>query len=230
MTKGRWLAFIAVCLLVFGVLIFNNKGSNVSVDKVDPAKVITDNNPLPDHVFGTTAKKTVLIEYGDFQCPACGNLYPILKPLKEYYKDQLTFVYRDFPLTTIHPNALAGAAAAEAAGLQGKFFEMHNVLYENQSEWSTLDSSKRTGQFVIYATQLGLNIPKFKKDIDSDIVTKKIKRDQALGKKIGASATPTLVLDGKTLAQNQWDTSEKFENTLRSAFKASGQTVPNKMP
>jgi protein-disulfide isomerase len=228
MTKGRWFVFIAICLVVFGVLILNTKSSEVTVNTVDPSKVITASKPIPDHVFGTEAKKVVLIEYGDFQCPACGNLYPSLKPLKERYKDQLTFVFRDFPLTSLHPNALAGAAAAEAAGLQGKFWQMHDVLYENQTEWSTLDSDKRTGQFVTYATRLQLDASRFKKDIDSDKVLQKIKRDQALGKKIGASATPTLVLNGKTLEQNQWQTPERLESTLRDAIKASGQSLPEK--
>lgn len=231
MTKGRWLIFIAVCLAVFSVLIFssNSKRSDTKIEKVDPAKVITDNNPMPDHVFGATTNKTVLIEYGDFQCPACGNLYPSLKQLKEYYKGQLTFVFRDFPLTSIHPNALAAASAAEAAGLQGKFWEMHDKLYENQNAWSSLDSSQRTDQFVTYATGLGLEGSKFKKDLGSQKVSQKIKRDQALGKKIGASATPTLVLNGKTLAQTQWQTPEKFENTIRDEIRASGQALPEKM-
>jgi protein-disulfide isomerase len=229
MTRGRWLAFIGICLAVFGVLILNSKSNEVKVEKIDPAKVIVDNKPLPDHVFGSEAKKTVLIEYGDFQCPACGGLYPTLKPLKEHYKDQLTFVFRDFPLTSIHPNALAGAAAAESAGLQGKFWEMHDKLYENQNEWSSLDNTKRTDQFVLYAIEIGLDKAKFKKDLVNKKVSEKIKRDQALGKKIGASATPTLVLDGKTLSQSQFQAPDKFESTIRDAIKDSGQALPEKM-
>lgn len=230
MTKGRWIAFAAICVLIFGALIYNTKSQEVKVESVDPAKVITDNKPLPDHVFGTDSKKVVLIEYGDFQCPGCGSLYPSLKPLKEHYKEQLTFVFRDFPLTTIHPNALAAASAAEAAGLQSKFWEMHDTLYENQSEWSNLDSSKRTDQFVLYATRLGLDTAKFKKDLNDKRISQKIKRDQALGKKIGASATPTLMLNGKTLTQDKWQTPAVFEDTIRDAIKASGQTLPEKMP
>jgi protein-disulfide isomerase len=230
MTKGRWIAFAAICVLIFGALIINTKSNEVKVSNIEPSKVIVDNKPLPDHVFGTDTKKTILIEYGDFQCPACGSLYPSLKPLKEHYKDQLTFVFRDFPLTTIHPNALAGASAAEAAGLQDKFWEMHDMLYENQTEWSSLDSTKRTDQFALYAARLGLDTAKFKKDLNSKKVSQKIKRDQALGKKIGASSTPTLVLNGETLEQAKWQTPAVFENTIRDAIKASGQTLPEKMP
>ncbi len=230
MTKGRWLAFTVVCLLIFGVLILNSKSSQVKVDKTDAAKVITSKDPLPDHVFGTDSKKVILIEYGDFQCPGCGNLYPKLKPIKEHYKNELTFVFRNFPLTSIHPNALASASAAEAAGLQDKFWEMHDLLYENQIQWSTLDSSQRTEQFLAYAKQLGIDTKKFKEDLSDKRVSKKIKRDLALGKKIGATATPTLVLNGKTLDQKKnWQTSEDLENTIRKAVRDSGQTLPEKI-
>lgn len=230
MTKGRWIAFAAICVLIFGALIFNSKSTEVKVAEVDPAKVITDNKPLPDHTFGSDAKKVVLIEYGDFQCTGCGSLYPTLKPLKEHYKDELTFVFRNFPLTSLHPNALAASAAAEAAGLQGKFWEMHDVLFENQTEWSALDSTKRTEQFATYATRLGLDTEKFKKDMINEKISQKIKRDQALGKKIGASSTPTLVLNGETLDQPKWQTPDAFEKTIREAIKVSGQDVPEKMP
>lgn len=213
---------------MFAFLLFNRKNDEVKVDKIDPAKVITDNNPLPDHTFGSDAKKVVLIEYGDFQCPGCGSLFPTIKPLKEHYKDQLTFVFRNFPLTAIHPNALAAATAAEAAGLQGKWWEYHDLLYENQSEWSQLDGSKRGDIFESYAKRLGLNIDKFKKDLKDDKIAQKIKRDQSLGKKIKATSTPTLVLNGKTLKQDQWSTAEKLEDTIRDAIKESGQELPAK--
>ncbi len=230
MTKGKWLAFIAVCLLIFGVLIINSKSSQVKVDKTDPAKVITGKDPLPDHVFGSDSKKVVLIEYGDFQCPGCGSLYPQLKEIKEHYKNELTFVFRNFPLTSFHPNALAAASAAEAAGLQDKFWEMHNLLFENQAEWSNLDSSERTEYFVAYAKQLSLDTKKFENDLTDKRVSKKIKRDQALGKKIGATATPTLVLNGKTIDQKtQWQTYEALENTIREAIKSSRQPLPEKI-
>lgn len=221
---------MAICLVIFGVLILNTKSNDVKVDNVNPDKIITASNPLPDNVFGTKAGKVILVEYGDFQCPACGNLYPSIKPLKEHYKEQLTFIYRDFPLTSIHPNALASATAAEAAGLQGKFWEMHDLLYENQPEWSSLDSSKRTDQFIIYALKLGLDKTKFKKDLENEKIAKKIQRDQALGKKIGATATPTLVLNGETLDQKtEWETPQKLENAIVKAIKASGQTPPEKL-
>lgn len=229
MDRNRWIIFGIICVLIFSFLIFNKKSDQVSVDKVDPAKVITDSKPLPDHTFGSTANKVVLIEYGDFQCPGCGSLFPTLKPLKEHYKDQLTFVFRDFPLTSIHPNALAAATAAEAAGLQGKWWEYHDKLYQNQTNWSELDATERSEIFETYARDLGVNIEQFKKDVKNPKIVEKIKRDQALGKKIGASATPTLVLNGKTLAQGEWSSAQTLEDTLRNAIKTSRQTLPEKL-
>lgn len=229
MDRTRWIIFAVICFVLLGGLVLNKKSSDVNVDKIDPAKVVTSDSKgsqIPDHVFGTTAKKVVLIEYGDFQCPGCGSLYPSLHPVKEKYKDQLTFIFRNFPLTSIHPNALAASTAAEAAGLQGKWWEYHDMLYENQDAWSSADTDKRTEIFVAYAKELGLDTTQFKKDLESEKISDKIDRDQALGKKIGATSTPTLVLDGKTLSQNQWATAQKLEATIVEAIKSSGQTLP----
>ncbi|MBI3494467.1 thioredoxin domain-containing protein [Candidatus Saccharibacteria bacterium] len=229
MDRTRWIIFAVICFVLLGGLVLNKKSSDINVDKMDPAKVVTSdskNTQIPDHIFGTTSKKVVMIEYGDFQCPACGNLYPSLHPLKEKYKDQLTFIFRNFPLTSIHPNALAASTAAEAAGLQDKWWEYHDKLYENQDAWSSADTDKRTDIFVAYAKDLGLDTAQFKKDLENTKISDKIDRDQALGKKIGATSTPTLVLDGKTLNQNQWSTSQKLEETIVNAIKASGQTLP----
>lgn len=231
MDRTRWIIFGVICVAILGVLVLNKKSTDVSVnvDKIDPAKVITGDGKkeIADHVFGTTSAKVVMIEYGDFQCPACGSFYPGMHPLKEKYKDQLTFVFRDFPLTALHPNALAASTAAEAAGLQGKWWQYHDKLYENQTAWSDVDSSKRTDIFVSYAKDLGLNTTTFKKDLDSTKVADKIAKDEALGKKIGASSTPTLVINGKTLDQSKWGTPQKLEATIRAAIKDSGQKLPN---
>jgi len=177
-------------------------------------------------VFGTTSQKATLIEYGDFECPGCGSLYPILKPLKEHYKAQLTFIFRNFPLTTIHANALAAATAAEAAGLQGKFFEMHNKLYETQDSWKVADSGSRVTIFKNYAQALGLNVDKFTKDFSSKAVIEKIRRDQALGGKANVNSTPTLFLNGETISNTTWNDSVKFETKLREVIASTGQTLP----
>lgn len=228
MDRTRWIIFAVICALVLGVLVLNKKSDDVKVDSINASKAVTStkNKDIPDHIFGTDSQKVVLIEYGDFQCPGCGSLYPGLHPIKEKYKGQLTFIFRNFPLTSIHPNALAAATAAEAAGLQDKFWEYHDKLYENQSAWSEASTDERTDIFINYAKGLGLDTAKFKKDMESDKVAKKIARDQALGKKIGVTSTPTLVLNGKIIAQSTWDTPEKLEKIIQDAIKASGQELP----
>ncbi len=238
MDRNRWIVFGGVVVLLFGVLLLNKKSDDIDVSNVDAAKVVTTqtikdaeeakNNigTIPDHTFGSTSQKVVLIEYGDFQCPGCGSLYPSITSLKKHYKDQLTFIFRNFPLTTIHPNALAASTAAEAAGKQNKFWEYHNVLYEKQTEWSSLDVDKRGAKFEAYAKSVGLNVAQFNKDLGDEQIAKKVARDQALGQKIKATSTPTLVLNGKTIEQDSWKTPKQLENIVRDALKKSGATLP----
>lgn len=230
MDRTRWIIFGLICIAIFGVLILNKKSNDIDVSKIDTSKVVTKKDPkigdITDHVYGSSAKKVILIEYGDFQCPGCGSLHPSITPLTEHYKDQLTFVFRNFPLTTIHPNAFAAATAAEAAGLQGKFWEYHHKLYENQEEWSSLNTDERSKKFEDYAKELGLDITTYRKDLEKKSITQKIQRDQALGKKAGADSTPTLILDGVKLEQDSWNTKDKLEETIRTAIKESGQELP----
>lgn len=229
MDRTRWIIFAVICAVVLGVLVFNKKSDDVKVDDINASKAVTTNQSkkeIPDHIYGTDSQKVVLIEYGDFQCPGCGSLHPSLSPIKEKYKDQLTFIFRNFPLTTIHPNALAASTAAEAAGLQDKWWQYHDKLFENQDEWSESSSDERTNIFINYAKDLGLDINQFKKDLENELVAQKIARDQALGKKAGATSTPTLVLNGKILPQGEWETPEKLEKIIQDAIKASGQELP----
>ncbi|MDB5160529.1 MAG: hypothetical protein JWO99_792 [Candidatus Saccharibacteria bacterium] len=205
MGKVRWIIFSAVIVLVLGGLVIYSHVSNPSIDvsSVDTNSIISasaQNGQIADHVFGKADSKVVFVEYGDFQCPSCGGAYAQVKAATEQYQDKVAFIFRNFPLTTIHPNARVAAAAAEAAGLQGKYWEMHNLLYESQTAWETLTGDQRTAEFVGYAGQLSLDEAKFKTDLASAVVNKKISFDQALGKKIGVSATPTFYLNGKQLS------------------------------
>src|SRR5690349_8292607 len=127
MNKLKWVIFTVIVLSIFGGIIWVSKSQNTVAFDGDATKIITQ-APIGDHVLGTEAQKVVLIEYGDFQCPGCGSMYPTVHELTEKYKDKLTFIFRNLPLTTLHPNALAAATAAEAAGLQGKFYEMYDML------------------------------------------------------------------------------------------------------
>lgn len=202
MTKQTWIIFAAIVVVLFGGLIFFSNKNQIDVSNVNLRDILPATNQsgdIADHVSGNTKSKVVLVEYGDYQCPYCGQAYPTIKALTDKYKDQLAFVFRNYPITNLHPNAKAAAAAAEAAGLQGKYWEMHDKLYTSQNEWSDLSTSDRTEAFASYARGLGLDVDKFKSDMGSDAVNQKINFDLALGKKAKVSGTPTYVLDGKTV-------------------------------
>lgn len=223
MSRNAWIIFAALCVAVLGGLIIVSRGNQINVSGVDETKIIAasaQNGNIADHVLGTTTGKATLIEYGDFQCPACKSAYPNVKDLTTTYKDQLVFIFRNLPLTSLHPNARAGAAAAEAAGLQGKYWEMHDMLYEQQDTWSTAATDQRTSYLVGYAKNIGVkDLDKFKSDLDSKTVSDKINFDLALAKKIGASATPTILLNGKQIESDTWADKTKFEAAIKDALQ-----------
>jgi protein-disulfide isomerase len=221
MSKKAWIVFVGVCVVLLGVLIYISAKDKVDVSSVDQEKIqssVEMSGGIADHVYGKKESKVTLIEYGDYQCPACGNAYPIVKPVVEANKNDIAFVFRNFPLTSIHPNALAGAASAEAAGLQNKYWEMHDLLYEGQSSWENLPGDQRTSFFADYAKTLGLNVDTFRKDIVSNKVNQKINFDIAIGKKIGVDATPTFYLNGKKLEQDTWGAKEKLDAAIKKAL------------
>lgn len=232
MTKTRWIVFIAVCVAILGGLVLFSKKDDVNVADIDASKVIAETETVPgDHVWGNKDAEVVLVEYGDFQCPGCGGAYPNLKTIKETYKDQVAFVFRNLPLTSIHPNALAAATAAEAAAMQGKFWEMHDKLYDNQTLWSDTDASSRTDVFVGYASELGLNTDQFKSDLSNPKVTAKISRDRALANKLKLTGTPSLMigetkLDEESTSDLIGEKGDKLKKKLDEALKAAGVEAP----
>ena len=139
----------------------------------------------------------VLEEYGDYQCPPCGALYPELKKIESEYGDQLRIVFHHFPLTKMHKNALAAAHAAEAARLQGKFWQMHDSLYRNQSAWKDLEDPRPT--FISYARELGLNPDRFRSDMESGTVDQAVQSDLQRGQSVGVTGTPTVFIEGYML-------------------------------
>jgi len=156
-----------------------------------------------DHVRGSKTATTVLVEYSDFQCPACGAFYPVVKQLEAQFGSSTAVVYRHFPLAQ-HKNAQAAAIAAEAAGLQGKFWEMHDQLFEAQRDWSELSADTANGYFVKLAEKLNLETARFSDDMRSSAVKDRILRDQKEGTTAGVNATPTFYLNGKKLTLNSF--------------------------
>jgi len=196
MNKVKWIIFAVVVLTVFGGIIWLGKSNEVKFTG-DANRIISE-GPIADHVKGSQDQKVTLIEYGDFQCPGCGQMYPTVEEITEKYKDKVTFIFRNLPLTHIHPNALAAATAAEAAGKQEKYFDMYGILFQSQDSWSSASVGDRGKAFENYAAQIGLNLDQYRTDLTSKDLTEKINRDIYTGKQVfTATSTPTFILDGK---------------------------------
>lgn len=187
-----WIVLGVVVLALVGLFFATKKDTATTATVTGDPKTIL----ASDHVRGGKDAKVTVIEYGDFQCPACGSYYPIVKQLESAYSGKVNFVFRHFPLIQIHPNAFAAARAAEAAGNQGKFFEMHDKLYETQSAWGELTSNQQS-LFESYAQELGLNMDQFKKDYSSNEVADRINQDLASGQQtFSIDSTPSFILNG----------------------------------
>jgi protein-disulfide isomerase len=143
-----------------------------------------------DHIQGENTAPLELVEYGDYQCPHCGRAYPIIKNLQQSFGVDLKFVFRNFPLSESHPDAFNAALAAEAAGLQQKFWEMHDVIFENQRK---LDPES----LFLYAKTIGLDLERFKSDIQENALTIKIDQDFESGVRSGVNGTPSFFINGK---------------------------------
>ena len=162
MTKKSWLIFAVLCLAILGGLVWlSRQGESINLSGVDPLQeqsASSQNGDIADHTHGSKSPKVTIIEYGDFQCPGCSQASPALKAVTEKYKDHVQLIFRNNPLSSIHPNALAAAAAVESAGFQGKYWEMHDKVYTEQNSWQSLDGTERTNYFVTTAQGLGLDV------------------------------------------------------------------------
>ncbi|HET9788722.1 MAG TPA: thioredoxin domain-containing protein [Pyrinomonadaceae bacterium] len=161
------------------------------------AKVTNSADPgaQPPHAIGPENAPAVLEEFGDFECPPCGLLHPVLKTMEKEFGPRLRVVFREFPLVPTHPHALAAARSAEAAGLQGKFWEMHDLLFENQRTWHEQFDARPT--FEGYAEKLGLDMERFRRDVSSQVVEQRIFLDGKRAHGLGVKGTPTVFLNGR---------------------------------
>jgi protein-disulfide isomerase len=173
----------------------------------------------PPHTLGTIDAPVMLEEFGDFECPPCASLHPVLNEMKSEFGPRIVIVFREFPLAAKHARALAAARAAEAAGLQGKFWEMHDLLYENQRSWH--EASDEQPIFEEYATRLGLALDRFKRDISSEVVNRRIVLDRERGDWIGVNSTPTVFLNGRELSLESLE-SAKLRELIRAEIISGG--------
>jgi len=142
-----------------------------------------------DHIQGPADAAVTLVEYGDYECPYCGAAYPIVKELQARMGDRLRFVFRNFPITTSHPHAEQAAEAAEAAAAQSRFWEMHDLLYENQRRLRDQD-------LHAYAEQLGLEVDRFDKDLAEHVHAPRVREDFMSGVRSGVNGTPSFYVNG----------------------------------
>lgn len=150
-----------------------------------------------DHVLGNGGALLELVEYGDYECPHCGRAYPIIKDILQQIGGEVNFVFRNFPLAQIHKHAFVAAVATEAAGQQGKFWEMHDLVFENQR---ALDIENLFG----YADAIELDLERFRNDIQQEKLANKVESDFESGIRSGVNGTPTFFINGKKY-NGSWD-------------------------
>lgn len=211
--KSRFGFILIACVIVFGaILILQKKDASAPNNG-------QSGDTTSKHVKGENAKKVTLVEYGDFQCPACGGYYPIVEAVVEKYKADIEFQFVNFPLNQIHPNAMLAHRSAEAASNQNNFWEMYALLYENQTTWSSMNPAQAESAFRSYAESLNLNMDKFTADQKSSAVNELINADISKGKGIGVTSTPTFFINDKKI-ENPKD-QDAFEKLIEDAIKAA---------
>jgi protein-disulfide isomerase len=184
-------------------MLFNKPGASTTTDS---SKLVRETSQKQG------SGSVQLVEFGDYQCPACGAAHPNVKKIMSEYEGKVTLVFRNYPLESIHKNALISAKYAQASSKQGKFWEMHDKLYETQNEWSDLGDP--TSKFAEYAKALGMDVAKLKKDANDAATAAFIKQDQSDGDAVGVQGTPSFFVNGKAVANYDY-------NSLKTAIDAA---------
>jgi protein-disulfide isomerase len=212
----RYLPFvivIVVALATFGGGTMLYRARRPQVKNIPESQSVRARSDTSAHVRGNPAAAVTLEEFGDFQCPPCGQFAGFAEELLREYDSRLRVVFRNFPLPA-HEHAREAAVAAEAAGFQGKFWEMHDTLYREQAAWSKAPNAREL--FESYAGTLGLNMDRFEKDMDSDKARERVDSDHALGDFLGVKVTPTLFINNRPV-----EPQEKNPEGLRAAINAA---------
>ena len=220
MSKNNTLLTIVSVIIIFVFLFVVYAASNKSESSSQVIQTKLQKVLPTDHVKWGVDQKNVLVEFSDYQCPACASFHQVLKAYEASGSAQnkvarkLAFVYKNYPLEKIHKNARPAAYAAEAAGMQNKFSEMGDLLFNNQKGWGESNDSNKI--FREYAKRLNLDLVKFNKDMTSPEVKKLVDDDIILGNQVGITSTPTFYLNGKKL---EFSTLDEFNKLLLDATK-----------
>ncbi len=220
-TNNFLLAFAAIVVVLLGYYMFATPGASTGTDKTEDVVVSLD-----DHIRANKDATVTLVEFGDFQCPACGAYEPLVAKAVADNAQDVRFVFRHFPLTQIHQNALLASRYAEAASIQGKWWEMHDMLYAKQQDWSSSMQAKTL--FEGYGKTIGLDVTKLTKDALSKSVEDKILAQYKEGVKLGVQGTPTFFVNGKKLENNPRSI-EEFTQIIKDA-KAAAKVTPTQTP
>lgn len=203
MKKHFWKIFAALAVVALvGSFVIANQAANEANEGIT----------FEPHVKGNPDASVTLVEYSDFQCPACGQAFPVVQALLEEYGDDVRFEYKHFPLFTIHPQAVPAARAAEAAGQQGKFWEMHDLLFENQSVWS--NSANPALAFNQYAEEIGLDMGQFRTHLGASLIDDRIMEQVREAQRKGYTGTPTFELNGERM---QFSSYQDFIDQIAAA-------------
>ena len=213
----RYLPFVivlgvALTTLGSGTLLYRAKRQQLK-NIPESESVLAKTNTDSAHIRGNPDAPVTLEEFGDFQCPPCGKFSEFVEELLKEYNPRLRLVFRNFPLSG-HEHAREAALAAEAAGLQGKFWEMHDTLYREQETWTKAPNVRES--FESYAGTIGLNMDQFKKDMDGDKARERVDSDRALADFLGVKATPTLFINNRPV-----DPKDKNPEGVRAAINAA---------
>jgi len=204
------IAAVLVAALTAGALIYQSERA----EQLEASKT-----PIPTPSFDPKEERynsrgiVTIEEFGDYQCPPCGNAHPILKSIKQEFGDRVRFIFHHFPLIQLHQHAYLASQAAVAAGFQGRFWEMHDLIYQNQAYWSK--ASDVTPIFIGYARQLGLDTNRFINDLAGAQANAIIVSDIQRGQSFGVKGTPTVFIDGREIP---FDDLMKIDN-LRNEIK-----------
>lgn len=202
------IAILAIVGLFIGLAYLGGSGfQNPTGSTLDVAVTSTD------HIKGPETAKVTLVEYSDFECPACAQYESLVREVTKAFPNDMRLVYRHFPLQAAHPKAMIAAQASEAAGKQGKFWEMHDLLFDKHGEWTVSEDVEKL--FDSYATNLGLSKEQFQKDISEASIREKINADYVSAVKFGVNGTPTFYLNGKHIIPKSLD---EFKSLVQEAI------------
>lgn len=205
------IGLVTLVVTILGVFLLNKSSTgSPNSGPVDQNILIREDS----YQTASASAKVTVVEFGDFQCPACAASYPVVEEIIKTYPDKVNFVFRHFPLT-IHKNAVVASQAVEAAGEQGKFWEMQAILYKNQTDWG--ESNNPREYFEKYAKELGLQVDQFKQVLDQEKYKDKILRDYADGVSLGVNSTPSFFINGVKINLVSYDQlKQQVEKNLNS--------------